>query len=34
MENIIDKNPYFYEKLQEILYNKWYQYIYENYYSN
>ena len=34
MENNQEINTYFYEKLQEILYNKWYQYIYDNYYSN
>jgi hypothetical protein len=32
MENNID--PYFYEKIREIFYNKWYKYIYQNYYNN
>ena len=28
----LKNNPYFYEKLTNIIYNKWYQYIYDEYY--
>ena len=33
MEESIEVNIYFYEKLQEIIYNKWYNYIYNQYYT-
>ena len=34
MQVNLENNPYFYEKLRNIIYIKWYKYIYIQYYTN